>query len=189
MTATLWALLLFAVGLLAAGGVGHLVLPRRLFRSAALPPLESSIFVLAAGIGSLAYLTLVVGLLRQANAAAFGILLGAAALVGVFFLVRSPRGAMLMESRESVAARPVWYLAAAAALGLIGLLTAIAALAPPSFLEWDSLAYHLAVPKTYLAQGRIFYIPYDHHSNFPFTLEMLYLLMMVPAGVLAYGLA
>ena len=173
MTATLLSLLLFAVGLIAASGIGRLLLPKRLFQNTS-APLESSVFILAAGIGGLGYLVLALGLLRQANATAFGILLGIAAVIGVVLLVRAPK----KTSTPVLESRPVWHLAAAAVLGLLGLLTAVAALAPPSSLEWDSLAYHLAAPKTYLSQGRIFFIPYDHHSNFPFTLEMLYLLML-----------
>ena len=163
MTATLWSLFLFAAGLLAVSGIGRLILPRRLFHASGMAPLEAAVFILPTGIGGLAYLTLALGLLRQANAAAFGVLLGIAAALGAVLLFRAARGPKLEASAE---ARPVWYLGAAVALGLLGLFTAIAALAPPSFLEWDSLAYHLAAPKTYLAQGRIFYIPYDHHSNF-----------------------
>ncbi len=64
------------------------------------------------------------------------------------------------------------------AFAVLGLCTAIAALAPPGGGEWDALSYHLTVPKTYLMAHRIFYIPYDHHSNFPFLLQMLYTLML-----------
>ncbi len=62
--------------------------------------------------------------------------------------------------------------------------TLIAALAPPGGSEWDALSYHLTVPGTYLREGRVFYIPYDHHSNFPFLLQMLYTLML---GVKSVG--
>jgi hypothetical protein len=180
VTATLWSLFLFAAGLLASVGAGRVLLPKRLFGISGISGrsvLETSVFVVAAGIGGMGYLILVLGLLRLANASAFGVLLGITAVTGAVFLVRSKGG---REKKQSPVeeGRPVWYLAASAALGLLGLLTAVAALGPPSFLEWDALAYHLAAPKTYLSQGRIFYIPYDHHSNFPFTLEMLYLLMM-----------
>ncbi|MBC8104806.1 MAG: glycosyltransferase family 39 protein [Cytophagales bacterium] len=174
--AALWSLFLFTAGLLAAYGIGRFLLPRSFFRNAVSVSPETTIFQVAAGMGGLAYLTLVFGLLRLANAAAFGVLLGILAGVGAVVAVRGPRGPKKQASAP--ANRPPWELGAAVALGLLALLTALAALAPPSVLEWDSLAYHLAVPKTYLAQGRIFYIPYDHHSNFPFTLEMLFLLML-----------
>ena len=58
-----------------------------------------------------------------------------------------------------------------AALALPGLLVAIG---PPTSNEWDSLAYHLAVPKGWLANGLIGPVPYDHHSNFPMLLELHY---------------
>ncbi|MCW3094914.1 MAG: hypothetical protein JWL77_532 [Chthonomonadaceae bacterium] len=45
---------------------------------------------------------------------------------------------------------------------------------PPTGHEWDVLAYHLADPKVFLAQHRITMLPTEHHSNFPFLMEMLY---------------
>lgn len=51
----------------------------------------------------------------------------------------------------------------------------IPALAPPSMSDWDSLAYHLSVPKMYLQHGGIYYINFTSHSNFPFLMEMLYI--------------
>lgn len=58
---------------------------------------------------------------------------------------------------------------------IIALIVLIPALAPPSDGDWDSLAYHLAVPKLYLQHGGFYYIDYSSHSNFPFLVEMLYL--------------
>lgn len=54
-------------------------------------------------------------------------------------------------------------------------LTLVLCLAPPSGNDYDSLMYHLAVPRQYLLADRIVELPYDHHSYFPFTLEMLFL--------------
>lgn len=45
-------------------------------------------------------------------------------------------------------------------------------LVPPIF--FDSLVYHLAIPKLYILHHKIFYYPYNFFSNFPFTIEMLY---------------
>jgi hypothetical protein len=47
---------------------------------------------------------------------------------------------------------------------------------PPWLGEWDSLSYHLAVPKLYWQDGRIHYLPFTHHAQFPMTPQMLYLL-------------
>jgi hypothetical protein len=60
--------------------------------------------------------------------------------------------------------------------------TLLAALAPPGGNDWDGLAYHLAAPKVYLSHGRIHFIPYDSHTNFPFTMEMLYGLGLALGG-------
>lgn len=54
-------------------------------------------------------------------------------------------------------------------------LTFVLTLAPPNAAEWDSLMYHLAVPAQYLRHGKLVELPYDHHSYFPFTLEMLFM--------------
>jgi hypothetical protein len=50
------------------------------------------------------------------------------------------------------------------------------ALVPP--LNWDEIAYHLAIPKIYIAQHRIVNIPYIAYSNSPFNMEMLYTLAL-----------
>ena len=47
-------------------------------------------------------------------------------------------------------------------------------LAPPNGADYDSLVYHLAVPAQYSHAGRIEQLRFDHHSYFPFTMEMLY---------------
>lgn len=54
-------------------------------------------------------------------------------------------------------------------------LTFLLTLSPPTSAEWDSLMYHLAAPAQYLRHGKIVELPYDHHSYFPFTMEMLFL--------------
>lgn len=51
----------------------------------------------------------------------------------------------------------------------------ISALAPSDMRDWDSLAYHLAVPKIWLQRGHIGFVQGIHHSNFPFTADMLYM--------------
>ncbi|HEY3414630.1 MAG TPA: hypothetical protein VGM51_16445 [Armatimonadota bacterium] len=57
---------------------------------------------------------------------------------------------------------------------LFALLTLTGALAPPTSNEWDTLAYHFAVPKVWLHDGRIHMLPYDNHAGFPMLTEMLY---------------
>ena len=52
-------------------------------------------------------------------------------------------------------------------LGLILLVPLVGVLTPSTSLDWDSIAYHLAVPKLWVQQGHAGSISYIHHSNFP----------------------
>ncbi len=56
------------------------------------------------------------------------------------------------------------------------LLAMVTALAPSTAMDWDTLAYHLAVPKLWLEAGHMTYIPFIHHSNFPFLVDNLFVL-------------
>lgn len=60
-------------------------------------------------------------------------------------------------------------------LALACCLTFVLCLAPPSGNDYDGLMYHLAAPRQYLRANRIVELPYDHHTYFPFTLEMWFL--------------
>ncbi|MGC8667272.1 MAG: ArnT family glycosyltransferase [Chthonomonadales bacterium] len=73
---------------------------------------------------------------------------------------------------------------AVAALLVLALIAMINCFVPPGAHEWDALSYHLAAPKVFIRQHRIVYLPTDHHSNFPFTVEMLF-----TAGLLLQGYA
>jgi hypothetical protein len=64
----------------------------------------------------------------------------------------------------------------------VWLMTFLLTLAPPNGADYDSLTYHLAAPAQYLQFGQILELPYDHHTYFPFTMEMLYLLGLALQG-------
>jgi hypothetical protein len=60
-------------------------------------------------------------------------------------------------------------------------------LIPP--LLFDALVYHLAIPKLYILNHSIEYIPYSFFSNFPFFMEMLYTLgLLVQGPIVVNGL-
>ncbi len=59
------------------------------------------------------------------------------------------------------------------------------ALAPPPGLDWDGLAEHLAMAKEWVKAGRIIPLWYEHHSQFPATLQMLYALALLWRGAIA----
>lgn len=49
----------------------------------------------------------------------------------------------------------------------------VGVLSPSTASDWDSLAYHMAVPKLYLAAGQMVHIPFIHHAHFPSDVEIL----------------
>ncbi len=51
---------------------------------------------------------------------------------------------------------------------------------PP--MNYDSLAYHLAVPKIYIEKHAVVFIPNNVYANFPMTMEFLYALGLLLRG-------
>ena len=126
------------------------------------------------GLGSVGLLTLFIGLLP--GGLKWGIaVIGLIGLAGAWNLVRNP-----IKPFGRRPEGPEWVAVAVVLLPLVvGL---IGALAPSTALDWDTIAYHLAVPKQWLAAGQIHPISYIHHSNFPFTVDNLYLWGLVWGG-------
>ncbi|MBS1708858.1 MAG: hypothetical protein JSS65_09080 [Armatimonadetes bacterium] len=118
------------------------------------------------GCGALGTVTLLVGLLPN------GLRL---ALVVVPVLLAWPAWRGFQELRQLPLRGEKLDQNSKLLVGLCGLLAAFAlvgALSFPDTLEWDSLAYHLAVPKIWLQAGQIGYVQGIHHSNFPFVVEV-----------------
>ena len=172
LAAPLNALLdLFFLALFAglAGGLGRKVLP-----AAQLPALERSAlqFAMGAGLLSLAWLGIgAAGLYRFPLAAPL-------LLLGPLLLRRDALGwyAQLRELSQAWhdAGRLEKALAGAAALLLFYQL--LIALAPPT--SWDALAYHLQLPRQYLAAGGLVFTPENPYWGQPQMGEMLYTLAM-----------
>jgi len=141
---------------------------------------EEAPFAIALGMGALSYLMLGAGLLgwlKPWMGAALVVMVGAA---GWRHLLRLPRE-IIASVRNGRSWR--WWAAPLAAFFLATLsLSVIGALAPAGGRDYDGLVYHLTIPKAYLRDGRIHFLPWLSHSNFPFTLEMLYLLGLMLHG-------
>jgi hypothetical protein len=103
------------------------------------------------------------------------------------FLGRFNRQIKVIKQNICVAALGVLQLrginlALALYLFFVCALTLFLALAPPNANDYDSLVYHLAAPARYLMDGRTSELPYDHHTYFPFAMEMLYALGLYWSG-------
>jgi hypothetical protein len=143
-------------------------------------PAEEVPFAIAIGMGALSYLVLAAGLLGQLRVPVGVCLVCVLAGVGWRYLGRLPR--YLVQALGSLRSYR-WTAAPLAAFLLASfVLTLIGALAPAADSDYDGLVYHLTIPKVYLRDGHIHFLPWLSHSNFPFTLEMLYLLGLLLKG-------
>lgn len=152
-----------------AVGIGRLLVPGWMWR-----PFERTAIAWTVGTGILPLGILVLGLAGQARPMAIWGLICALGVLS--WLIGFTR-----EKPNLFSKKPFLSLQGSLAIGITLLFivsATIAAAAPPGTLEWDTLSYHFAVPKTWLRAGRIHFIPYDHHSNFPFTLQLGYMAML-----------
>jgi hypothetical protein len=179
---------------------------RSLARALRLPAdatnLERNLAGYAIGLALLSYTMLALGLARLLYPAVAWGLLAVLAAIGFPQIVqmgREARSALLSCFHPQGA---TWLMLAT--LVLFGALALVGVCTPPvtflsahgpfpaaaaaaagytgiGYTEWDSIAYHLADPKLYLQHHRIYYIPWEHHSNFAFTAEMWYLWAMLAA--------
>lgn len=129
-------------------------------------------FSVAVGLGIVAYLVFLLGLLGlltvSAVVAAF-VVLFAASWRGLRDMGRDLLDGLCGRARVGIGSIAVGLL-----LAVIGLIALVNAFVPPGSHEWDALSYHLAAPKIFIENHRIVYLPTDHHSNFPFLMQMLF---------------
>lgn len=140
--------------------------------------LERQLIGFAVGLGLLSYGVMALGLLGVLYPGAAAAWLLALALLGA-----RQHGPMLAEARERLRAAPAlskreW--GAAVLILFFAVVSLVGVYAPPTMgLEWDSVGYHLADPKLYVQAHRLFYIPWEDHSNFAFNTEMCYTLALL----------
>ena len=170
---------------------------RRLSRALGVPgdasALERNLAGYALGLGMLSYTMLGIGLARGLYPIAAWVLLAVFALVGLPEIRR-----MAQEARSALFScfhPSPWIWVMISIVTVMGGLALVGVMTPPvkglfadkplpgvGLTEWDSIAYHLADPKLYAQHHRIYYIPWEHHSNFAFTAEMWYLWAMLTAN-------
>jgi hypothetical protein len=123
--------------------------------------LERFVFSSGFGFGLMALIILTGGLFGI-TAKLFYLLILIVGLV-LFFMTSTKLHATITEEFKII-----WLIAA---IPLIG--TLIGALAPPT--QYDSLVYHLAIPKEFLRRGIIHKLNYNFFAAFPENLEMLFM--------------
>lgn len=118
------------------------------------------------GLGSVGTLSLAVGLLP--DGLRWGVALPLGIAVWGWVLGWRRRRELAFMTPEG----PTWAFVAALALAL--LFAFVGAVTPSDMSDWDSLAYHLAVPKMWIEAGQITFVSFIHHSNFPLAIDLLY---------------
>lgn len=168
-----------AAGALAclAGGAGTWLL-RRGWPGLDLPPLVRLALAAALGFGALALGGLAVG-----ASLGFSVWVAWGGLLGLALLLRRSIAAWLHDwsgllGLLHAAGRFEKWLAGYLALALG--LALMVALAPP--LKFDALVYHLALPRQYIAAGRLIYVPGNMYWGWPQSAEMLYTWAILLAG-------
>ncbi len=209
MSASLLAVFVSAIVLLAGFGAGHLL--RRLWTeaesreqraessrqtSSSAPQLLSFSATLIStllGLGFLSYLIFLFGILGLLGAIWPSILIGLIVVLAVYAgvvivraLLARPKkqeatsqkarsGKRQAEMAAPAAATSIETWIVLAVCAITGIAVLICALAPSAMDDWDSLAYHLTLPRLYLEHGGIYHITTFSHSNFPLLEEMLFL--------------
>ena len=149
-----------------AGGLGR----RLSYQWFAPQPLEGLALQAGLGFGVLGLGTLAAGLAGWLHPWAGWLAL----LVGWLLLFRDVL-AWARPMRSLFADYATWTRLERFSLGFVGLLLGLNffwALAPP--VRWDSLVYHLELPKMYVAAGRVYFTPLNLYGGFPQLVEMLF---------------
>jgi hypothetical protein len=151
--------------LVALGGVGVGARLVRRWSDSLDPALEFGVGGLV-GLGVLGTVTFFIGLIPSGFG--WGVwLVGLYGLAGLVLFALDFRRWKLQPARGPAGI-------ALLVLVVATLFTLVSVLAPSTADDWDSLAYHLAVPKLWLEAGHMFSVPSLHQSNFPDVIDDLY---------------
>lgn len=134
-----------------------------------------------------------VGLLRISPAIMLPLLVIFGA-IGVWSMWIAASGSSRTDSVDEVTTSPapLHVTSASEAFGLVAIACVlfagfVAAQAPPSSL--DELAYHLAIPHSWVVEGRAIDLPLISHSYFPLGIESADLPLLVALGPVSGGIA
>ncbi len=136
------------------------------------------IFSLAFGHGVLAYIILAMAALGQLYKSSAVVILVVSFLVSGFEIYRNKHSIINLITSKPIFPKNwfSWLLLLSIIISVIFPIIA-EALFPAS--NWDEVAYHLAIPKIYIHNHQLTYIPYIPYSNWPLETEMLYTLCLL----------
>jgi hypothetical protein len=164
--------------LLAARGLGGMI--ASLLNMEQLDRAWRTILSTALGLGALSLAVLTLGCAGLMSHAMWVAIIAILVIVGLIQIASD----MLPRPRLDVDLSP-WRWCVLIPFAALAML---AASLPPGILwpveanGYDVLEYHLACPREYFEAGRIEFLPHNIYSNFPFNMEMLYLLLMILRG-------
>jgi hypothetical protein len=174
-----------AIVLLATLTAGCAAFGSYLLRPLRLPlrsPLEELVFSLGLGIGTVGFILLALGMLQWYRPAVFWTLW---AIGLALFWMRWLRGDLrarldqaALQLNNWIGAHQGWWPIAVLVVLTLGF-SGLMAFVPEIF--YDSMVYHLGVPKWFLFEGGIKYYP-SIHAQFPFLRQMLNLLGLALQG-------
>lgn len=177
---------LIAIAILLAGaGLGRVLLAAFPFKES--PPATQWILATALGTGALSLLVLALGTAGIMARGVWITIVAAGDALAIWHLaqlkIAAKRHSPDDAEQPTPNAGPYRWMVLAYAIFLA--FAILAATTPPGLLwpaegnGYDVLEYHLGAPRAYFDAGRITYLPHNIYSNFPFNVEMLYLLSMI----------
>lgn len=170
--------------LLAAFGLGHALLAAFPFKHESLA--TQAVLAAALGTGTLSLLVLTLGAAGVMSRIVWIAIVLALDAVAGWRIARPAASWRTAPMTTDATSGPQRWLVLV--LGLFLAFGILAATMPPGLLwpaegyGYDVLEYHLGAPRAYFDAGRISYLPGNIYSNFPFNIEMLYLLSMILHG-------
>ena len=169
---SLLSLIISVIFLLISAGIGRAI--HHLWRADEnTSALERLVIDTALGLGAVSMALFAVGALKLFSF--LWVFIGILALIALRYLPDVARDCTGTIKTYLRGRRTAFSIFAAILLLVLAVSALIPALAPPSMSDYDTLSYHLSVPKLYLHHGGIYYIDFTSHSNFPFLMEMLYI--------------
>jgi len=143
--------------------------------------LEEFVFSTGVGLGIVSYLTLALGLLGLIYKWVYLLFLGILICFTLYEIWKSKNFLHIswQKLRTSFSTKPKTYFGYSLLIipSIYIVLSLLNALAPPS--DYDSLMYHLAIPKIWIQNHGVVYIPGIFQSEYHLTIETLYTLGMV----------